>query len=81
MSASSDCGTTPCADQSKGGEEVIPGEICAAISMALLELDNEVHDIENTILTISRTQRPYSPWSSKIYSMNKTPNFIPNRRS
>jgi hypothetical protein len=63
------------ADQGK-----IPDEVNAAIAMTLLELDNEVHDVENTVLTISRTQRPYSPWSSKIYGLNQVPNFIPHKR-
>jgi len=73
--AASTDGNVKAADQGK-----IPDEINAAIAMTLLELDNEVHDIENTVLTISRTQRPYSPWSSKIYGLNQVPNFIPHKR-
>jgi len=49
------------------------GEIHAAISMALYELGNDAHDIENMVLTISRTRRTYSPWSSKIYGLRQTP--------
>ncbi|MDD4921670.1 MAG: OadG family transporter subunit [Bacteroidales bacterium] len=52
----------------------ISGEVHAAIAMALYELNNDVHDIENTVLTITRTRRPYSPWSSKIYGLNQIPN-------
>ncbi len=51
----------------------IPGEVIAAISAALYELDNDVHDIEDTIITIERTRRTYSPWSSKIYGLRKLP--------
>lgn len=51
-----------------------PGEVYAAISMALHESQNEVHDLEETVLTIARVQRTYSPWSSKIYTLRKTPN-------
>lgn len=49
------------------------GEIFAAISMALYELSDDNHDIENTVLTIRKVQRSYSPWSSKIYSLRQTP--------
>ena len=49
------------------------GEIFAAISMALYEISDDNHDIENTVLTIRKVQRRYSPWSSKIYSLRQTP--------
>jgi len=77
---SSESGIARDKDAKVAGQEELSGEVCAAISMALVELDNEVHDIEHTILTISRTHRPYSPWSSKIYGINQAPNFIPNKR-
>lgn len=53
--------------------EHVPGEVYAAISMALYELNNDAHDIEHMVLTIERTRRPYSPWSSKIYGMRQLP--------
>ena len=53
--------------------EHVPGEVYAAISMALYELSNDAHDIEHMVLTIERTRRPYSPWSSKIYGMRQLP--------
>ena len=49
--------------------EPISGEISAAIFFYKLE----VHDYENTILTIKRIDRVYSPWSSKIYGLTKNP--------
>ena len=49
------------------------GEIFAAIAMALHEYQDNVHDIEDTILTINKVKRNYSPWSSKIYNMRQTP--------
>ena len=49
------------------------GEIFAAISLALHEYQDNVHDIEDTILTINRVKRNYSPWSSKIYTLRQTP--------
>lgn len=51
------------------------GEVFAAIATALhmYARENEVHDIETTILTIEQVRRNYSPWSSKGQSMRKTP--------
>jgi Na+-transporting methylmalonyl-CoA/oxaloacetate decarboxylase gamma subunit len=54
-----------------GGE--ISGEVLAAISAALYELNEDVHDIERTVLTIQKVKRNYSPWSSKIYSLRENP--------
>ena len=51
-----------------------PGEVYAAISMALHEMQAEVHDVEETVLTITRVKRSYSPWSSKIYTLRENPN-------
>ena len=48
------------------------GEEIAAIAMALYEHLN-THDIEETILTINKVKRTYSPWSSKIYTLRETP--------
>ena len=50
-----------------------PGEVFAAISMAMHEFQSDVHDVEDTILTITRVKRSYSPWSSKIYTLRETP--------
>ena len=49
------------------------GEIFAAISMALYEISDDNHDIENTVLTIRKVKRSYSPWSSKLYGLRQTP--------
>lgn len=49
----------------------VTGEINAAISTALHMYLNELHDIENTVLTIQRVPKSYSPWSSKIYNIRK----------
>ena len=50
-----------------------PGDVIAAISMALHETQGADHDVEETILTISRVKRSYSPWSSKIYTLRENP--------
>ena len=48
------------------------GEEIAAIVMALHEHLN-AHDQENTILTINKVKKAYSPWSSKIYGLRELP--------
>jgi len=48
-------------------------EILAAIAASIFLYRSEVHDIEDTILTIKRMDRSYSPWSSKIYGLRKSP--------
>lgn len=60
----------------KNGEQkeiTVSGEINAAISMALFLYFEEFHDYEDPILTIKKVQRPYSPWSSKIYGLREYP--------
>ncbi|MCD8267232.1 MAG: lamin tail domain-containing protein [Parabacteroides sp.] len=53
--------------------EQVSGEVFAAIATALYEMNDDNHDIENTVLTIRKVRRTYSPWSSKIYSLRETP--------
>lgn len=50
------------------------GEVIAAIAAALAEHFGQGHDLEDTILTIRRMKRSYSPWNSKIYNMRELPN-------
>jgi Na+-transporting methylmalonyl-CoA/oxaloacetate decarboxylase gamma subunit len=51
----------------------ISGEVSAAISTALYLHLLEQHDLENTVLTIKRVQKTYSPWSSKLYGLREMP--------
>ncbi len=48
----------------------ITGNVVAAIAMAIHLYMNEKHDTESYNLTIKKISKRYSPWSSKIYSMN-----------
>lgn len=59
----------------EGGESGIQvsGETNAAISMALYLYFEELHDLENTVLTIKKVEKAYSPWSSKIYGLRQFP--------
>ena len=47
------------------------GEVYAAIAMALNLYLKEIHDFENLKITIQKSVKPYSPWSSKIYGVNQ----------
>jgi Na+-transporting methylmalonyl-CoA/oxaloacetate decarboxylase gamma subunit len=54
--------------------EEISGETLAAISLALHLYHKEVSGMDDAIITIKNAARKYSPWSSKIYGLRKTPN-------
>lgn len=60
--------------------EADSGETIAAISMALAEHMGQGHDMEDTILTIRRMRKAYSPWNSKIYNLRVVPE-VDNRNS
>lgn len=47
----------------------LSGEVNAAIAAAIHLYRSEMHDYENTVLTISKVSKNYSPWSSKIYGL------------
>ncbi len=51
----------------------LSGEVSAAIVMALFLYSNEMHDMEDPIITMTKVSRTYSPWSSKIYGLRKSP--------
>jgi Na+-transporting methylmalonyl-CoA/oxaloacetate decarboxylase gamma subunit len=68
-------------DESKIGEtDGIPVEVCAAIAAALYEIQNDIHDIEDAVLTIEKKAVSYSPWSSKIYGLRQTPHVQVNNK-
>ena len=50
------------------------GEEIAAITMALKLWEDNMHDLESTVITINRVAKAYSPWSSKIYTLTPPPN-------
>jgi hypothetical protein len=52
----------------------ISGEVNAAIGTAVFLYLEELHDEEETVITIKKVSRNYSPWSSKIYNVSKAPN-------
>ncbi len=56
----------------------VTGDVNAAIAAALYLHFQEIHDMENTVLTIERVRKNYSPWSSKIYGIRQLPTKINN---
>ncbi len=54
-------------------KEKLSGEVNAAIVMALYLYGSDLHDQEDPIITMTKVSRTYSPWSSKIYGLRKSP--------
>ncbi len=54
-------------------KDQLSGEVNAAIVMALYLYGNELHDQEDPVITMTKVSRIYSPWSSKIYGLRKSP--------
>lgn len=53
------------------------GEQMAAVATAIYMFLEEAHDEENAIVTINKSKKDYSPWSSKIYTTHN----LSHRRS
>ena len=60
-------------DKNTPRPEDMSGAVNAAIAAAIHLYRSELHDYENTVLTISKVSRTYSPWSSKIYGLRNIP--------
>ncbi len=59
-------------DVSKAVENVDhSGEIDAVIAAAVYLYNEELHDEENTVITIKSVERPWTPWNAKFYNMNQ----------
>jgi len=56
-------------EEAVGAGADLTGEINAAIAAAVHLYRSELHDFENTVLTMKKVSRTYSPWSSKIYGL------------
>lgn len=53
------------------------GEIYAAIAAAIHLYNDELHDEEDTVITIQKVEREWTPWNAKYYNMN---HYFINRR-
>jgi len=52
----------------------ISGETLAAISLALHLYHEQLMGLEDAVITFKNAAKTYSPWSSKIYGLRRTPN-------
>ena len=52
-------------------------EIVAAIAAAISLYNDELHDEEDTVITIQKVKRDWTPWNAKYYNMN---HYFNNRR-
>lgn len=66
---------TAAKEEVKSGE--MSGEINAAIAIALHLYREQAHDTEETVITLKKVSKHYSPWSSKLYNLRQQPNHIP----
>lgn len=52
-------------------------EVMAAIAAAIHLYNDELHDEEDTVITIQKVEREWTPWNAKFYNMNQ---YFNNRR-
>lgn len=55
----------------------VSGEVYAAIAAAIYAYDQDMHDEEDTVITIQKVERAWTPWNAKFYNMNK---YFANRK-
>lgn len=63
--------TTPAATSQAVSSVDVSGEVYAAIAAAVHLYHDELHDEENTIITIQKVERSWTPWNAKYYNMNQ----------
>ena len=63
--------TTPAATSQAASSVDVSGEVYAAIAAAVHLYHDELHDEENTIITIQKVERSWTPWNAKYYNMNQ----------
>lgn len=67
-------GDAPSAANAGAKVNETPGEVFAAIGMALHEMQNDVHDMEDMVLTIHTEPKVEdSAWSNKAFAMRQMP--------
>lgn len=63
--------TTPDSKTQAASSVDVSGEVYAAIAAAVHLYHDELHDEENTIITIQKVERSWTPWNAKYYNMNQ----------
>lgn len=46
-------------------------DVYAAIAAAIYLYEKDIHDEEDTVLTIQKVERAWTPWNAKFYNMNQ----------
>lgn len=64
----------PVSDGSSTNDEQ---EVFAAIAAAIRLYNEELHDEEDTVITIQKVEREWTPWNAKYYNMN---HYFNNRK-
>jgi Na+-transporting methylmalonyl-CoA/oxaloacetate decarboxylase gamma subunit len=49
----------------------VEDEVHVAIAAAIFAYSQDLHDVEDTIITIQKTERAWTPWNAKFYNMNR----------
>lgn len=62
---------------SDGSSAASEAEVFAAIAAAIHLYNDELHDEEDTIITIQKVEREWTPWNAKYYNMN---HYFNNRK-
>lgn len=62
---------------SEGSSASSEQEVIAAIAAAIHLYNDELHDEEDTVITIQKVEREWTPWNAKFYNMNQ---YFNNRR-
>ena len=55
------------------------GDVYAAIALAIRLYQDDIHDVEDMVITIEREDKVYSPWSSKVHTLRQIPTVIKNK--
>jgi len=55
-------------------QEDISGETLAAITLTMHLYHQQLQGLEDAVMTFKNAAKTYSPWSSKIYGLRRTPN-------
>ena len=62
---------------SDGSSAINDQEVYAAIAAAIHLYNDELHDEEETVITIQKVEREWTPWNAKFYNMNQ---YFNNRK-
>lgn len=63
--------SAPSAKSGSASADQATGEVYAAIAAAIYAYSQDMHDVEDTVITIQKVERAWTPWNAKFYNMNK----------